>query len=74
MAQTWTIVVTTDESNASIHSELSPAATFQAGNASAPAWLRTVASWLDAAAVGSKNVSVAYTDSVGTETVKLGMP
>jgi len=74
MAQTWTIVVTTDESNASIHSELSPAATFQAGNASAPDWLRTVGTWLEGAAVGSKNVSVAYTDSFGTETVKLGMP
>lgn len=74
MAQTWQIVVTTDDSNATIHSELSPAGTFQAGNASAPAWLRTVGSWLEAAAVGSKNVSIVYTDSTGSTTVKLGMP
>lgn len=74
MAQTWQIVVTTDESNASIHSELSPAGTFQAGDMSAPDWLRTVGAWLDAAAVGSKNVSIVYTDSTGSTTVKLGMP
>jgi hypothetical protein len=74
MAQTWQIVVSTDESNASIHSELSPAGTFTAGDASAADWLRTVGTWLEAAAVGSKNVSIVYTDSSGSTTVKLGMP
>lgn len=74
MAQTWQIVVTTDESNESIHSELSPAGTGTAGNADAPEWLRSVSTWLSKAAVGSKNVSVVYTDSTGSVTVKAGMP
>lgn len=74
MAQTWQIVVTTDDSNATIHSELSPAGSGTAGNADAAEWLRTVSTWLASAAVGSKNVSIAYTDSVGTVTVKQGMP
>jgi hypothetical protein len=74
MAQTWQIVVSTDESNASIHSELSPAGTGTAGNADAATWLREVSGWLASAAVGSKNVSIVYTDSVGSVTVKQGMP
>jgi len=74
MSQTWQIVVTTDDSNATIHSELSPAGSFTAGNADAAEWLRTVSTWLAKAAEGSKNVSIVYTDSSGSTTVKSGMP
>lgn len=70
----WQIVVTTSDTNETIHNELSPAATFTAGNASAADWLRTVASWLEAASQGAKNVSIVYTDSAGSTTVKSGMP
>ena len=74
MSQVWQIVVTTDDSNATIHSELSPAGSGTTGNTDAAEWLRTVATWLDSASVGSKNVSIVYTDSAGSTTVKQGMP
>jgi hypothetical protein len=73
MAQTWQIVVTTDDSNATIHSELSPAGTGTAGDMSAPDWLRTVSTWLAGAALGNKNLSIVYTDSTGSTTIHSGL-
>ena len=73
MAQTWQIVVSTDQSNATIHSILSPAGTGTKGDMSAPEWLRTVADWLDGASQGNVNCSIAYTDSTGSTTVHSGL-
>lgn len=73
MAQNWQIVVTTDQSNATIHSVLSPAGLGEAGDMSAPDWLRSVANWLEGASLGNVNCSIVYTDSTGSTTVHSGL-
>lgn len=71
MAQ-FTLVVQSDETNNDIHAALSPAGTGLAGDASAPSWLQNLSAYFGSASQGNKNLSIAYTDSVGTVTIHSG--
>ena len=72
MAQ-FTLVVTSTETNADIHAAVSPAGTGLAGDMSAPSWLQNLSAYFGSASQGNKNLSILYTDSTGSTTVRSGL-
>lgn len=69
----FTLVVTTTETNEDIHAAVSPAGTGLAGDMSAPSWLQNLSAYFGSASQGNKNLSILYTDSAGSTTVRSGL-
>lgn len=69
----FTVVVTSTETDADVHAAVSPAGTGLAGNMSAPSWLQNLSAYFGSASQGNKNLSIVYTDTTGSTTISSGL-